>query len=140
MRLGRIGFDHVVGYLAPGLESLDARPDLIGSVARVTAQSLAEWMRRADAPLIVDVRTEKETHEKQIEGSVNFPLNHLLEHLDQLPNDRTIVVHCRSGYRSAVAASLLQRAGLTNVYDLVGGIDAWEASRLPVREGAVAAQ
>lgn len=138
MRLGRIGFDQVAGYLEHGVRALDSRPDLVAVTNRITAQSLAEWLPREGAPLVVDVRTEKESQAKQIEGSVNIPLNHIVDRKNELPRDRTIVVHCRSGYRSSVAASLLQREGLTKLLDLVGGIDAWEATQLPTVEGVVA--
>ena len=57
-----------------------------------------------------------------VEGSVNIPLSRLLEHLDELPRDRPIVVHCSSGYRSATAASILRRSGFDRVADLVGGL------------------
>ena len=79
-----------------------------------------------EPPLVVDVRTEREWSEQRIDGSVNVPLSRLAERLDELPRDRPLVVHCASGYRSAIAASLLQREGFALVADLVGGIAAWE--------------
>lgn len=139
MRLGRIGYDQVAGYLEHGAKALDSRPDLVAVTNRVTAKSLDEWLQREDAPFVLDVRTDKEVQAAKIEGSVSIPLNHLVERQDELPKDRTIVVHCRSGYRSSVAASLLEREGFSDVFDLVGGIAAWEASKLPTASATVSA-
>ena len=130
VRLGRIGFDHVAGYLERGMQALQSRPDLVQRVERDTAATLAEQLDSATAPTVLDVRTDKEWQGKRIEGSLNIPLSHLSERLDELPTDRPVVVHCASGYRSSVAVSLLQRHGLEHVADLVGGISAWEASKL----------
>ena len=51
---------------------------------------------------------------------------HLTEHLREIPKDHTVVVHCAAGYRSSIAASLLEHHGFTNIRDLVGGFEAWE--------------
>jgi hydroxyacylglutathione hydrolase len=130
VRLGRIGFDIVAGYLQEGMEALEARQELVARVERVTARALAEQLESPGPPLVLDVRTEREWSERRIEGSVNVPLARLAERLDELPRDRRIVVHCSSGYRSAIAASLLLRAGFDDVVDLVGGTNAWESSGL----------
>ena len=129
-RLGRIGFDGVAGFLAGGMQALDGRPDLVARIERVTATSLAEQLGSPEPPLVVDVRTEREWQEKRIASSLDIPLGHLEERVAELPADRAIVVHCASGYRSAIAASLLRRNGLERVADLVGGLAAWESSRL----------
>jgi rhodanese-related sulfurtransferase len=132
VRLGRIGFDEVAGYLDGGMHALAARPDLVARIERVTAPTLAEQLAGGRPPLVVDVRSEREWREKRIGGSINVPLARLRERAAELPRDRALVVHCASGYRSAIGASLLRREGLERVCELVGGIDAWEASRLAV--------
>ncbi|MEZ5977392.1 MAG: rhodanese-like domain-containing protein [Planctomycetota bacterium] len=132
MRLGRIGLDHVAGYVKGGMAALENRPDLIASSRRVTAQALADILRHADAPLVVDVRAEKEYEGGHIAGSKNVPLNKLEARIAEVPRDSEVVVVCRSGYRSSTAASILRRHGYTHVSDLVGGMDAWSASDLPV--------
>jgi hydroxyacylglutathione hydrolase len=65
-----------------------------------------------------------------------MPLNHLEARLADIPRDREVVVHCASGYRSSIAASLLAQHGLTQVADLVGGFAAWEASQLATTASA----
>lgn len=130
-RLGRIGFDRVVGYLQDGMRALADRSELVRSVPRVTAAALAEWQGGSAGPLVVDVRSEKEWNAGHLSGAKHIPLPHLEERIAELPTDRTIVVHCEGGYRSAIAASLLARAGRADIYDLVGGYKAWLAAKLP---------
>jgi glyoxylase-like metal-dependent hydrolase (beta-lactamase superfamily II)/rhodanese-related sulfurtransferase len=132
MRLGRIGFDNIVGYLDGGMQALADRPDLVQQTKRITAATLAEHLEFEQPPVILDIRAGKEWEEKHIQGSLNIPLNHLEERLDEVPTDCTVVVQCAGGYRSATAASILKRHHLTNVMDLVGGLAAWEAGRLEV--------
>jgi len=132
LRLGRIGFDHIAGYLQTGLRSLELRPDLVAFTERLSAQFAAELLASNQPPLVIDVRAPRERAQKHIEHSVNMPLNHLAENLKSLPNDRPLLVYCAGGYRSSIAASLLKRRGFTSVGELAGGIAAWEAAKLTV--------
>src|SRR5271165_633203 len=130
-RLGRIGLDGVAGHLAGGMQALGERPELVERTERVTAASLAEQLAGPQPPLVVDVRSPHEWEEKHVEGSVNVPLSRMAEQDGALPSGRSLVVYCASGYRSAIAASLLRCRGFAAVADLVGGLSAWESSRLP---------
>ena len=136
MRLGRIGFDNVAGYLAGGMKALAARDDLVERTERITALALAEWLagKRPDAgvpPIVVDVRSASEHAGGHIAGSLNIPLTHLDERISEIPAGRPVAVHCEGGYRSAIAASLLQKLGRRDVHDIVGGYKAWLATKLP---------
>lgn len=132
LRLGRIGLDTVIGYLDGGFRSVDARPSLIASTERITPELAAERMAASDHPLLVDVRAPGERSARRIDGSESIPCQELAERLDELPRDRPILVHCAGGYRSSLAASLMQRAGITQVSEIAGGLAAWEAARLPI--------
>ncbi len=131
-RLGRIGFDHIAGYLKDGLQSLKSRPELTATTERVSAQYAADILSSKQPPLAVDVRTAGERNQKHIDGSLSVPLNHLQENLEKLPKDRGLLVYCAGGYRSSIAASLLQRAGFQHVSEIAGGIAGWETANLPV--------
>jgi len=133
VRLGRIGFDNVAGYLQNGLRSLESRPDLVAFTERVSAQFAAELLSSNQPPLAIDVRAPREREQKHIEGSLSMPLNHLVENMETLPSDRLLLVYCAGGYRSSIAASLLKRGGFNSVCELAGGIAAWEAAKLSVR-------
>lgn len=135
MRLGRIGFDQVAGYLDDGLHSAESRPDLMRATERLSAQVAADRVAQAatgQAPVLVDVRAPDERQQKRIPGSVGIPLTRLAERLAELPTDRPILVYCAGGYRSSVAASLLESHGFAQVGEIAGGITAWDAGRLPL--------
>jgi hydroxyacylglutathione hydrolase len=137
MRLGRIGFDNVAGFLSGGMNALANRDDLVERTERITAPALSEWLggtrkEFGPAPTIVDVRSEAERAAGHIKGSLNIPLSHLEERAGEIPSGSPVAVHCEGGYRSAIAASLLQKLGRGDVHDIVGGYKAWLAAQLPV--------
>ena len=131
MRLGRIGFDRVAGYLKDGLQSLQSRPDLVATTERVSAVVASERIG-SERPLVIDVRTAQERREKYIAPSVHIPLNHLSERMAEIPKDTPLLLYCAGGYRSSVAASLLEQRGFTRLGEIAGGLAAWEAAQLPV--------
>ena len=134
-RLGRIGFDHIVGYLEDGLQSIASRPELTMSTERLSAPVAADRVHAQTddgAPVLIDVRAPRERDQKRIPGSLSIPLNHLAERTSELPADRPLLVYCAGGYRSSIAASLLQRHGFKHVSEIAGGITAWEAAKLPI--------
>jgi len=132
IRLGRIGFDHIAGYLENGLQSLESRPDLIAFTERLSAQFAAELLASNQPPFAIDVRTPRERDQKFIAGSLNLPLSHLFENVAVIPKDRPLLVYCAGGYRSSLAASLLQVAHFAPVAEIAGGLAAWESAHLPV--------
>ena len=138
MRLGRIGFDNVAGYLRDGMAAVESRPELIRVISRITAPALAGQLTESPKPFILDVRSEKEWQSGHLACSHNIPLTHLRERMTEVPLDRPVVVHCEGGYRSAIGASLLAEAGRTNVHDLVGGIKAWIALKQPTEPDGTA--
>jgi hydroxyacylglutathione hydrolase len=135
MRLGRIGFDNVAGYLRDGLQGLETRPELLQNTDRLSADLAAERLASSDAPIAVDVRTPAERASAHIPDSLHIPLTRLAERVGELPRDRPILVYCAGGYRSSIAASLLQREGFTDVSEISGGITAWETAQRPVIRG-----
>jgi len=134
MRLGRIGFDSIVGYLRDGIGALEATPHLMTGTERVTPADAAAAIASSKPPLLLDIRAPKEYAQVRIAGSVNIPLNHLIERVNEVPADRPILVHCAGGYRSSIAAGLLQQRQ-REVTEMAGGIAAWEAAGLPVARG-----
>ena len=135
IRLGRIGFDHVAGYLKEGMRSLESRPELTKETERISAPFAAELLASDKPPLAVDVRSSRERQQKFIAGSLGVPLNHLVENIGMLPKDRPLLMYCAGGYRSSIAASLLERNGFEHVSEIAGGLAGWEAAKLPVETG-----
>jgi hydroxyacylglutathione hydrolase len=138
LRLGRIGFDIVAGYLRDGVHALESRPELVVRTDRIAPAAVSALLASSRPPLVLDVRTAREWGTKHIEGSVNIPLSQLRERVDELPRDRELIVHCAGGYRSSIAASLLEQRGFANLLEVTGGLAAWEAAKLPVGTSEVA--
>ena len=90
------------------MQALDDAPELIQRTARVTASTLAELLASAPPPLLVDVRTEREWQARRIDGATNIPLPRLAAEMARLPSAWPLVVYCASGYRSAIACSLMR--------------------------------
>jgi hydroxyacylglutathione hydrolase len=137
MRLGRIGFDNIRGYLEGGMQALLTRPDLLKRTDRITALTLHEQVSSKTPPLVLDVRAKTEWEENRIQGSVNVPLNQLEDRIAEIPRDQKMVVHCATGYRSSIASSILERNNFSGFADLVGGIAAWDAAKLDTRLASI---
>jgi len=135
LRLGRIGFDHVVGYVDGGMASAANRADLVLETTRVSPERAAELLAADPALTLIDVRAQGERAARSIERSIHIPLQRLVEETRHLPKGTPLLVHCAGGDRSSSAASLLQREGFANVTELAGGLAAWEASGNPLVKG-----
>ncbi len=125
-RLARVGLEQIKGFLNHGIHALASTPELIRHTNRMTVTHLEEHLMQADRPHLLDVRTPHEWETRHIDDSRNIPLQHLSTRLSEIPKDHTIAVYCSSGYRSSIAASLLEHHDFDNIVDLVGGFDAWE--------------
>jgi hydroxyacylglutathione hydrolase len=132
LRLGRIGFDKVLGFLPKGPDAPGIPAEAMRSVERVTAAELAKLMSSTKPPLVLDVRGPGEREALHLAGSLHIPLPELGRRFSEVPKGREIVVHCAGGYRSSMAASMLRNQGFTPVEDLIGGIRAWEDEGLPL--------
>jgi hydroxyacylglutathione hydrolase len=128
IRLGRIGFDNVIGALTSPVDALTAHPDVVAIASRLAADQLHERMRTLPDLVIVDVRGPGERAAGAIERSVSIPLAELRSRVAELDPDRPVVVYCAGGYRSSIAASYLRARGYSDVSDLIGGYGAWQVA------------
>ncbi len=125
VRLGRIGFDRVVGALEGPEAALAQHPEAAARASRVTAD-VFDGLRSEDPRIqVVDVRGAGERLEGTIPGAVAIPMADLRSRADELDRTAPVVVHCAGGYRSSLAASWLRSQGFADVSDLVGGYAAW---------------
>ncbi len=132
IRLGRIGFDNVIGYVRDGLRAFESRPDLFRTTERLAPDAAAERLASPDAPIPIDVRSAVERAAGAIAGSIGIPLDQFAARAGEWPRDRALLVYCAGGYRSAIAASLLQHHGLSRVSEIAGGFVAWQTAGLPI--------
>ncbi|MEV4704553.1 rhodanese-like domain-containing protein [Actinoplanes sp. NPDC049316] len=131
LRLARIGFDRVLGYLHETETALPQMEADLTRASRVTAADLRTTLDSPRPPVVLDVRTSGEREQGAIEGSAHIPLAELPRRLTEIPTDRPVVVHCAGGYRSSVAASLMRATGHPDVSDLLGGYAAWQLTLTP---------
>jgi len=123
-RLGRIGFDRVVGYLGDPLAVFAEHPERTERASRLTVQEFDS--RRNELELqLVDVRNPGEHQLGTIADAPNVPVGQLRDRVGELDPSAPTVVFCAGGYRSSVAASLLRSQGFTDVSDMLGGYGAW---------------
>ncbi|MGF1503991.1 MAG: rhodanese-like domain-containing protein [Anaerolineae bacterium] len=100
-------------------------------VSRIQPQEYVSTFEDNPDHILVDVRTPEEFASGHIPGAINIPVEEIANRLDEIPADTNVVVYCRSGNRSATAASELAESGYASIYDL-GGIISWQAAGLPV--------
>jgi hydroxyacylglutathione hydrolase len=132
MRLARVGMENVIGYIEDGVNGWANAGYALDSIPQMGAQELAAMLANEDfRPCVIDVREPLEISQGAIANSIVLPLGQLTARAGELDRSQSFVVHCRSGYRSSIATSLLRRAGLRQVANLVGGFDAWKAAGLP---------
>ncbi len=130
--LAMIGLDRVAGILAPGtLTAWAASGRALGGVVQVSPADARPRIECGDVA-VVDVRARSEWTAGHLAGARHIPLGELAARRDEVPTDRPIVVHCQSGARSSIAASLLQANGTLGVINLAGGYNAWLQASLPV--------
>jgi glyoxylase-like metal-dependent hydrolase (beta-lactamase superfamily II) len=133
MRLARVGIEKVIGYLADGIAGWSRAGLPIEETSQVSVEQLQTLMREdGDKIQVVDVRRPAEWQAGHVGTARHKPLDKLMSDLGDLDKSRPMAVYCKSGYRSAIAASLLQRAGFTQVMNVTGGFDAWSACHLPI--------
>ncbi|HYL15625.1 MAG TPA: MBL fold metallo-hydrolase [Terriglobales bacterium] len=131
MRLARVGIEELSGYLEGGLSGWSKAGFSLAQLPQMTVQDLHG--RTGDPQLhVLDVRRTGEWECGHVADAQLWPLDRFKEALPQIDKTTPVAVHCKSGYRSTIACSLLMRAGYRNVTNVVGGFDAWQSAQLPV--------
>jgi len=133
LRLARVGIEDVRGYLAGGVAAWQKAGLPVLKTAQISAQELDQKLRDGSvrAVDVLDVRREGEWQAGHIEHVQCRALDSFAQGVPTMDRERAVAVHCKSGYRSMIACSLLERAGHRNVVNVAGGFDAWHAARLP---------
>jgi hydroxyacylglutathione hydrolase len=125
LRLARVGLEDVAGSLEGSIFSWIEAGKPVQSLTQISATDLDDWFNTG-GKTIVDVREGSEHSTGAIPGSVSIPLPELRARLAEIDPNTTVLVHCKGGYRSSCAASILQSNGFTEVVNLTGGYDAWQ--------------
>ncbi len=130
LRLARVGIEALDGYLAGGVSAWKAAGFPVATIMQISAQELAAQLRSSEMQ-VLDVRREPEWNAGHIQDATWWPLDNFRVSPPEIDHDVKLAVHCKGGYRSMVAASLLQRAGFRHVINVLGGFDAWQQANLP---------
>jgi hydroxyacylglutathione hydrolase len=140
LRLARVGIEDLRGYLAGGVAAWQKAGLPMAKTSQISPQELNQKLRDGSLrPVdVLDVRREGEWQAGHIDRVQCHPLDTFAQGLPAVNNnnERAVAVHCKSGYRSMIACSLLQRAGHRNVINVAGGFDAWHGAGLPEVRGA----
>ena len=131
LRMARVGIEVLDGYLQGGVAAWKQAGFEVRTLAQVTVAELGPRVESGDVQ-VLDVRREPEWESAHIEGANWWPLDNFRVAAPEIDHEAPIVVHCKGGYRSMIACSLLQRAGFKHVTNLIGGMDAWQGAKLPV--------
>jgi hydroxyacylglutathione hydrolase len=141
LRLARVGIENVIGYLADGVTGWIRGGYELDYIPQVTATDLADLMEAERGKIaILDVREPAEVAGGAIENSVHIPLGELAKRVGELDASKLMVAHCKGGYRSSIATSVLRRAGFRDIANLIGGFDAWKTAGLPCATREASAQ
>jgi hydroxyacylglutathione hydrolase len=127
MRLARVGVENISGYLSDGVVGWIREGKQLEYIPQLSAQEFME-LQAKEPVTVLDVREAAEVEAGKLEGSISIPLGELERRMIEVPRDRLIVVHCKGGYRSSIATSLLRRAGIVDIANLIGGYEAWKAA------------
>ena len=120
IRLSRVGFDNVIGYLKGGINSWIKSGGIISKVLNESASKFSTVNNNKD---ILDVRSKNEHKSESLLNSINIPLIDLSKSIDKVSFEKTFYVHCKGGYRSMIAASILLANGISNFLNIPGGYD-----------------
>ena len=129
-RLSRVGFDHVVGYLKGGFTSWMEAGKEIDTVNRITAAEFAAQIEGKEV-LVVDVRAASEYAAEHVEDAYSKPLAYINDWVNDIDPKQPFYLHCAGGYRSMIAASILQARGYRNFTEIAGGFNAIAETQIP---------
>jgi hydroxyacylglutathione hydrolase len=127
LRLARVGIENVHAYLQDGVAGWIAEGYELDYIPQITVEEFSELLEKeGDHIAVLDVREPGEVEAAAMDNSIRIPLGQLQNRTAELDASKLIVVHCKSGYRSSVATSILRRAGFRDIANLTGGFDAWK--------------
>jgi hydroxyacylglutathione hydrolase len=130
--LVRIGFDDVPGYLRVGMDMWCRAGAPVAMTQLTTPQQVRAWIDSGEEITLVDVRNLHELRSGVISGSKMIHIGSVEDRLDEIPRNRPVVIYCSSGYRGGMGAGLLLKNGYTDVWNMLGGTNAWKALGYPM--------
>jgi glyoxylase-like metal-dependent hydrolase (beta-lactamase superfamily II)/rhodanese-related sulfurtransferase len=132
MRLARVGYDHAVGYLSGGFESWKKAGKDVAVIESIDIPTFKKTYESKPDITILDVRKPNEWSTSHLVTAQNFPLDFINQHMSDINPRETYFLHCRSGYRSTIAASILKARGFHHIVDVIGAYEDMKVEEMPM--------
>jgi rhodanese-related sulfurtransferase len=129
-QLLRIGYDEIAGFLDGGIDAWTASGRELRTFETAEIEDMATWILSAEPVTVLDVRNEDEWVHGHVPGAVHMPVSDISHHARDLPGEAPVAVHCGVGYRAAIAASLLEQAGVQQIIHVIGPYSDWDRLHL----------
>ena len=129
-QLLRIGFDTIAGELDGGMDAWRTSGRELSTFETVDVEDMAQWVLSAEPMTVVDTRDEHEWASGHVPGAVHIYVPDVPSRAHEIPHDAPVAVHCASGYRAGIAASLLEQAGLKRIIHVNGEYSDWDRLHL----------
>lgn len=130
LRLARVGYENVSGYLLGGINSWNAAGRKMDTVTTIDANDIQYYLED-DTYVVLDVRKPSEFESEHIKGAINIQLSEIANRTNELSQDKKYIVHCAAGYRSMMAAAILKDKGYHNLMNVAGGWNNIKKTTLP---------
>jgi hydroxyacylglutathione hydrolase len=129
-QLLRIGFDNIAGELDGGMDAWSSSGRRLSAFETVDVEDMAEWILSAEPMTVIDTRDDHEWAAGHVPGAVHMYVPDVAHHANEIPSEAPVAVHCASGYRAGIAASLLEQAGLKRIIHVNGEYSDWDRLHL----------
>jgi len=123
MRLARVGYDNAIGYLDGGFDAWKAAGKEVDHLDIVNVGELEQQLQNGMAPQVVDVRKPSEYESEHVDGATNLPLDFINAEMSKVDRDGKYLLHCKTGYRATIAASILKARGYEHLAALHGDFE-----------------
>ncbi len=133
-RFSRVGYDNTLGYLNGGIQDWKAHGFEVDKIGSISGHKFAEMLAKGEMEKPVDVRRESEYLSEHVKGVENFPLEGIHQNFAEIKPDKEYFLHCASGYRSLIAASIFKANGVKKVTDVRGGFNDIKETEAPLTE------
>jgi rhodanese-related sulfurtransferase len=130
-RLARVGFDNQIGHLKGGINSWKEAGKETDSINRITADTFETKFKNSENPVVIDIRRESEYAAEHVNDAYSKPLAYINEWMKDINPEEHFFLHCAGGYRSMIAASILQARGYRNFTEIAGGFNAIAQTSVP---------
>ena len=132
MRLARVGYDHALGYLKGGFETWKESGKRVHEINAIDVPTFNEVLKNDPSINVLDVRRKTEWDKSHLCAATHFPLDMINEHMSEVNPSKQYYIHCRTGYRSTMAASILKARGYHHLVDVIGNFDDMKEEKMPM--------